>query len=161
VRAYEHLEQFGGRAQFSTWVARIAFYEALSRKRKSKRWTALEDQTGEIIPEVNRRQTTSANPETQAMRDQLGRTLQAAVDALSERYRSVFVLREVEQLSTAETAECLGLSEGDVKTRLHRARAQLRRELENQIGPAIAEGYSFLGARCDRTVACVLERIRA
>jgi len=159
VRAYEHLDQFEGRASFSTWVTRIAFHEALARTRNSKRWTPLENPGGEIMAEADRRQTTSETPEVQAMRGQLGRMLQAAVDALPETYRSVFVLREVEQLSTSETAECLELSEEAVKTRLHRSRALLRRELENRLGPAIAEAYAFLGTRCDRVVARVLERI--
>jgi len=71
----------------------------------------------------------------------------------------VFVLREVEQLSTIEIAECLRISEEAVKTRLHRSRAILRRDLESRIGPAIAEAYVFLGSRCDRTVARILARI--
>ena len=159
VRAYEHLSQFEGRASFSTWVTRIAFHEALARKRNSKRWTPLENSGGEIMAEVDRRQTTSETPEISAMRRELGRTLQAAVDKLPETYRSVFVLREVEQLSTSETAECLELSEEAVKTRLHRSRALLRGELEKLLGPAVGEAYAFLGARCDRIVSRVLERI--
>lgn len=159
VRAYEHLNQFLGRASFSTWLTRIAIYEAIARNRKRKRWTALEDPKGEIVPEANRRQTTEYTPETEAMRGQLRQMLDAAVDALPETYRSVFVLREVEQLSTSETAECLDLTEEAVKTRLHRSRALLRRDLEDRIGPAVTEVYAFLGARCDRTVARVLERI--
>lgn len=159
VRAYEHLDQFAGRASFPTWVTRIAFHEALARVRKNKRWVPLEDPQGEIMPAANRSQSSPETPEAQAMRGQLGRTLQSAVDALPETYRSVFVLREVEQLSTIETAECLGISEEAVKTRLHRSRALLRRDLESRIGPAIAEAYSFLGSRCDRTVARVLARI--
>lgn len=93
------------------------------------------------------------------MRGQLREMLKAAVDALPETYRSVFVLREVEQLSTSETADCLEVSEETVKIRLHRSRALLRRELESRIGPAVSELYMFLGPRCDRTVARVLERI--
>ncbi len=111
------------------------------------------------MPEVNRRDTASGNPETQAMRGQLAEILESAVDALPETYRSVFVLREVEELNTLETGECLSLSEEAVKTRLHRARALLRRELEERIGPAIAQAYPFMGARCDRTVAAVMARI--
>ena len=159
VRAYEHLDQFAGRASFSTWVTRIAFYEALARTRKNRRWTPLENPEGEIMAEAERRQTTAETPEMQAERSQLGRMLQAAVDGLPETYRSVFVLREVEQLSTTETAECLELSEEAVKTRLHRSRALLRRDLESRLGPAISEAYAFLGARCDRIVMRVLERI--
>lgn len=159
VCAYEHLDQFEGRASFSTWVTRIAFHEALGRIRKSKRWTPLENSRGEIMAEADHRHTTTETPESQAMRGQLGQMLQAAVDKLPESYRSVFVLREVEQLSTSETAECLELSEEAVKTRLHRSRALLRRELENHMGTAIMEAYAFLGARCDRMVAQVLKRI--
>ena len=159
VRAYEHLDQFAGRASFSTWVTRIAFHEALARTRISKRWTPLLNPGGEIMAEADRRQTTSETPERQAERDQLGRMLKAAVDALPETYRTVFVLREVEQLSTMETAECLELSEEAVKTRLHRSRALLRRDLKSRIGPAITEAYAFLGARCDRVVMRVLKRI--
>ena len=159
VRAYEHLDQFAGRASFSTWVTRIAFHEALARTRKNRRWTPLENPEGEIMAEAERRQTTAETPEMQAERSQLGRMLQAAVDALPETYRSVFVLREVEQLSTTETAECLELSEEAVKTRLHRSRALLRRDLESRLGTAISEAYAFLGARCDRIVMRVLERI--
>ena len=159
VRAYEHLDQFAGRASFSTWVTRIAFHEALARTRKNRRWTPLENPEGEIMAEAERRQTTAETPEMQAERSQLGRMLQAAVDALPETYRSVFLLREVEQLSTTETAECLELSEEAVKTRLHRSRALLRRDLESRLGPAISEAYAFLGARCDRIVMRVLERI--
>jgi RNA polymerase sigma-70 factor, ECF subfamily len=159
VRAYEHLDQFAGRASFSTWATRIAFHEALARTRKNRRWTPLENPEGEIMAEAERRQTTAETPEMQAERSQLGRMLQAAVDALPEAYRSVFVLREVEQLSTTETAECLELSEEAVKTRLHRSRALLRRDLESRLGPALSEAYAFLGTSCDRIVVCVLERI--
>jgi RNA polymerase sigma-70 factor (ECF subfamily) len=161
VRAYEHLDQFRGLASFSTWVTKIAFYEALARAKKNKRWLPLQDPEGVIMPEAERRQPPTETPEAQAMRTQLGRMLEAAVDELPESYRSVFVLREVEQLNTSETAECLGLSEEAVKTRLHRSRALLRRELEARMGPAIVEAHSFMGVRCDRSVARVLERIAA
>jgi RNA polymerase sigma-70 factor (ECF subfamily) len=158
MRAYEHLDQFEGRASFPTWVTRIAFHEALSRTRKSKRWTPLQNPEGGLLFEADRGQTTET-PETEAMRGQLGRILEAAVDALPESYRSVFVLREVELLSTSVTAQCLELSEEAVKTRLHRSRALLRRKLENSLGPAISQAYSFLGTRCDRIVGRVLEPI--
>jgi len=107
VRAYEHLDQFKGMSSFSTWVTKIALYEALARSRKKMRWTPLEDTRGEVMAEAEQQRPTSETPEAQAMRAQLGRILRAAVDALPEQYRSVFVLREVEHLSTAETAECL------------------------------------------------------
>jgi RNA polymerase sigma-70 factor, ECF subfamily len=93
------------------------------------------------------------------MRGELGRAIQSAVDRLPEAYRSVFVLREVERLSTIETAQCLNLSEEAVKTRLHRSRALLRRDLETWTRPAISEAYAFMGDRCDRVVARAMERI--
>jgi RNA polymerase sigma-70 factor (ECF subfamily) len=158
VRAYSHLSQFRAEASFATWLTKIAYYEALARLRKSKRVAPLEDAEGGIMPEVESHGAAAETPEAQAMRAELGRILRAAVDGLPDGYRSVFVLREVESLSTAETAECLGLTEEAVKTRLHRSRALLRRELA---GPAIAEAYSFMGIRCDRSVARVMARIRA
>jgi RNA polymerase sigma-70 factor (ECF subfamily) len=159
VRAYQYLNQFEGRASFSTWVTRIALHEALARIRKARRWTPIEDPQGAIMPEAKPQMRTSESPETLAMRSQVGQILQAAMDALPEVYRSVFVFREVEQFNTIETAECLGLSEEAVKTRLHRARALLRHELQSRVGSAVVHAYSFMGARCDRTVARVLERI--
>jgi RNA polymerase sigma-70 factor (ECF subfamily) len=161
VRAYEHLDQFEGRASFSTWVTKIALYEALARARKNKRWIPLEDTERDMMAQRERRQPQAETPEAQAMRAQLARMLEAAVDELPQSYRSVFVLREIENMSTAETAECLNLSEEAVKTRLHRSRALLRRDLEGRVGPAIAEAHAFMGTRCDRTVARVLERIGA
>jgi RNA polymerase sigma-70 factor (ECF subfamily) len=159
VRAYEHLDQFEGRASFSTWVTRIAFYEALARTRKARRCMQIEDQQGAIMREAKRGMKAAETPEALAIRSQVGDILQAAMDALPEVYRSVFVFREVEQLNTIETAECLGVSEEAVKTRLHRARALLRRELQTRVGPAVTHTYSFMGVRCDRTVARVLDRI--
>jgi RNA polymerase sigma-70 factor (ECF subfamily) len=158
VRAYEHLDQFEGRASFATWATKIAFYEALSRARKSKRWAPLETETGEIMPEVNAR-SSGETPESQAMRGELEEMLQAAVDGLPDTYRSVFMLREIEQLSTGDTAESLGLSEEAVKTRLHRGRALLRRELTARIGATAPHAYSFMGERCDRMVRVVMARI--
>ncbi|HEY3439659.1 MAG TPA: RNA polymerase sigma factor [Paludibaculum sp.] len=161
VRAFEHLDQFAGKAAFPTWVTKIALYEALARMRKSKRLTALENDDGEIMAEAQRGMMNADDPEKQALRAELSRALQSAVDCLPETYRTVFVLREVERLSTIETAECLSLSEEAVKTRLHRSRALLRRELEARMGPALSEAYTFMGHRCDRVVAAVMQRIAA
>jgi RNA polymerase sigma-70 factor, ECF subfamily len=155
VRAFEHLGQFEGRSSFATWVTKIAFYEALTRARKGKRLVAFEDANGDTVT------VTTNDPEKQAMQGELRQVLRSAVDRLPATYRSVFMLREVEQLSTTETAECLNLSEEAVKTRLHRSRSLLRQDLESLLGPAIVESYLFMGDRCDRTVAAVMDRIRA
>lgn len=158
VRAYEHLAQFEGRSSFATWVTRIAYYEALARVKQSQRWTPVEDETGETMAAANR-ESGIETPEAQALRGELGRILQSAIDGLPFGYRTVFLLREVEQLSTIDTAESLGLSEEAVKTRLHRARALLREDLAARIGPALRETYPFLGIQCDRAVAGVMARI--
>ncbi len=159
VRAFEHLDQFAGKAAFSTWVTKIALYEALARLRKGKRLMALENEDGEIMAEAQSGVTDLDDPEKQAIRGELGRALRLAVERLPEAYRTVFVLREVERLSTMETAECLSLTEEAVKTRLHRSRALLRRDLEGQMGPALSETYAFMGHRCDRVVRAVMQRI--
>jgi RNA polymerase sigma-70 factor, ECF subfamily len=159
VNAYTHLGQFTGRARFATWLTRIAMYEALGRIRRRARVTEIESMAdggdGGVVL-----QDRGPNPERQAFIGELRRTLEGGVDALPEAYRSVFVLRDVEGLTTAETAECLGLSEDVVKTRLVRARAQLRRQLSEQIGQGVRDLFAFEATRCDRVVAGVFERLR-
>jgi RNA polymerase sigma-70 factor, ECF subfamily len=160
VNAYTHLDQFAERARFATWLTRIATYEALARIRRRSRLTEIE--TMGDSAEADRALTERGpNPERQAFLGELRRTLEGGVDALPEAYRSVFVLRDVEGLSTAETAESLGLSEDVVKTRLVRARAQLRRRIADTVGKGAGELFAFAAPRCDRVVAAVLARIQA
>jgi RNA polymerase sigma-70 factor (ECF subfamily) len=159
VRAYEHLDQFAGRASFATWVTKIALYEALSRVRKRKQLVSIDEQNGDSMSRREYADVKTRNPEQRVIGIELKNAVESAVEQLPETYRSVFVLREIEQLSTAETAECLNLSEEAVKTRLHRSRALLRRDLQARVGPAITAAYAFLGRRCDRVVARVMERI--
>ena len=87
--------------------------------------------------------------------------LEAAIDALPADHRSVFTLREVEGLDTAETARCLDVSEDVVKTRLHRARARIREELYRRAGTTSAAAFQFHLSRCDRVVEGVFARINA
>jgi len=100
-----------------------------------------------------------ADPERQAYAQELRRVLEAAVEALPDNYRTVFMLRDIEGLSTSETGEGLGLGEEAVKTRLHRARAMIRRAVTERIGGVAAEAFQFHAPRCDRVVAAVLARI--
>ena len=104
--------------------------------------------------------STDNGPEQHAIQRDLRSALEAAIGALSESYRSVLMLREVEGLSTAETAECLGISEALTKTRLHRARAAMRREIESRSREVLTGSFSFHLSRCDRVVAAVFARIR-
>lgn len=152
--AYSHLEQFEGTATFSTWLTRIALNEALGRAR---RWSRLAP--AEELPEEDGLMCTAQDPEGQVANRELGRMLEEAIDQLSDRYRSVFMLREVDGMSTADTAAALGVSEDVVKVRLHRARLALRDQLYARAGPAAPGTFTFLGPRCDRMVAGVLERI--
>ena len=101
------------------------------------------------------------NPEQQASDHELVAILQDAVLALPPNYRSVLILRDIEEMSTTDTAEALELTEENVKVRLHRARALLRRELFARAGAHRNQAFPFLGARCDRMVEAVMERIRA
>lgn len=158
VRAYQHLGQFEGRAKFSTWLTRIAVHEALARRARRGRFSELDAQ-----PEGGRMNVVSMtrNPEQQAANTELRVLLEDAIGQLPESYRSVFVLREIEHMSTTEVAACLELSEENVKVRLHRARAMLRESLYARVGSSGPEAFSFLATRCDRVVRYVLARLEA
>jgi RNA polymerase sigma-70 factor (ECF subfamily) len=155
VRAYEHLKDFAGRARFSTWLTRIAVHEALARVRRSKRFDSLEEHTEERSMSTN----AGESPEQQASDVEMRALLEKAVDALPDEFRAVFVLRAVEGLSGAEVAECLGIGEETVKTRLFRARGRLQEMLVSSIEPALPSLYEFHLTRCDRVVAGVMKRI--
>jgi RNA polymerase sigma-70 factor (ECF subfamily) len=158
VNAYVHLDQFADRARFSTWLTRIATYEALARLRRRGRFTEIEGMS-ESARDGDMLAAQGPNPEREAYLGELRTTLEGSVDALPEAYRSVFVLRDVEGLSTAETAECLELSADVVKTRLVRARAQLRRSILERAGLASRDLFPFHAPRCNRVVAAVMTQL--
>lgn len=151
LNAYRHLDQFEGRAQFSTWLTRIAVYEALARRRR-----AGGNPTSSHDGLVETAASPYPDPERQAYGKELSVLLESAVAGLPDGHRSVFMLREVDGLSTAETARHLRISEATVKTRLHRAKGLLQRKL-HAVTPA--EAFSFDGARCDRLVVGVMRRL--
>src|SRR5262245_23005008 len=158
VRAFEHLSQFEGRAKFSTWLTKIAMYEAYARVRRFDYQNV--DSISELEDEGLSMKSSERDPERQTFDGEIKHLLERAFDALPSGYRSVFMLREIEGLSTAETAECLEITEQNVKTRLHRARELLQRELYSAAGVTAKTAFQFLGARCDRVVAREVERIR-
>ena len=160
VRAYAHLDQFAGRSLFSTWLTRIAVHEALARARRGRRLVRIEDPAPRGESSMRDLRSTENGPEQHAIQRDLRSALEAAIGALPESYRSVLMLREVEGLSTAETAECLGISEALTKTRLHRARAAMRQEIESRSREVLTGSFSFHLSRCDRVVAAVFTRIR-
>ena len=155
VNAYGHLAQFDGRAKFSTWLTKIAVYEALARAKRVTRFEALDDVSEDTLMPA----TPSPNPEQQAFGGELRALIEAAIDTLGDGYREVFMLRQVEGLSTAETADVLGVSEDAVKTRLTRARQAIQKDLLDRTGAATIQAFTFGQSRCDRVVTNVLARI--
>jgi RNA polymerase sigma-70 factor, ECF subfamily len=157
VRAYQHLNQFAGRAKFSTWLTRIAVHESLARVRRNGRYTDLEE---DVMPDVDAAYFAPApDPEQLAWQAQVRALLESAIKALPAQYRTVVMMRDVEGMSTAEAAECLDITEENAKVRLHRARAMLRDELWSQVGASGVNAFAFNGAQCDRIVHRVFERI--
>jgi RNA polymerase sigma-70 factor (ECF subfamily) len=156
VNAYAHLDQFSGKARFLTWLLRIATNEALARVRRRGRYEPFEDDGS---TEANMPGRPAADPEQQAVSGELRAVLASAIDGLPDGSREVFVLREVEGMSTADTAAVLDVSEDVVKTRLSRARSALRRVLEDRIGAIAPDLFRFYRPRCDRVVGHVLATI--
>jgi RNA polymerase sigma-70 factor (ECF subfamily) len=157
VRAYAHLDQFAGHAQFSTWLTRIAVYEAMARARRRRRVVEMD-----AMPDFQRDGFTdpqAPSPERRAIDSDLRSALESAIQALPETYRPVVMLRDVEGLSTQETGDCLGLNEAVIKTRLHRGRALLRRDLAARAGLQAGRTFELHLSRCDRVVAAVFRRI--
>jgi len=155
VNAYAHLRQFDRRAAFATWLTRICVNEALARVKKRGRYEPIDDETLTEMPMA----APMPDPERQAIARELSVLIESAIDALPDGSREVFVLREVQGLDTAETAQSLNISEDAVKTRLSRAKGALRRELLERAGIAAPFAFPFHQSRCDRIVAAVFARI--
>lgn len=159
VRAYQHLSQFEGRAKFSTWLTRIAVNEALARRRRQGLYKELDPMSEHQGEKMDRFVSATPSPEQQVSSSETLQLLERAVATLPEIYRTVFVLRDVEDMDTGDTAAVLNISEENVKTRLHRARALLRKRLYAQAGTHAHEAFSFHAIRCDRVVRNVFLRI--
>jgi RNA polymerase sigma-70 factor (ECF subfamily) len=154
VRAFQALEGFRGEAPVATWLTRIAVHEALARTRRRRRLVPVGDGGGP--PDLPDR---SAGPDREAENRELQGALREALEALPDPLRAVFVLREVEGLSSQETADALEISAENARVRLHRAKAALRRDLDERIGRETRRLYLFAGHRCDRVVAAVFDRL--
>jgi RNA polymerase sigma-70 factor (ECF subfamily) len=158
VRAYQHLDQFAGCASFSAWLTRIAVNEALARLRLGKRNVPMDEteEDGELRMNIVE---TSPDPEQSASTAELGLLLEEALLALPGKYRTVVMLRDVEGLSTSETAAALDLSEENVKIRLHRGHEMTRGWLFSRVGTNAKNAFPFMGVRCDRVVHAVFARL--
>jgi RNA polymerase sigma-70 factor (ECF subfamily) len=157
VRAFAHLDSFRGDASLATWLSRIVINEALGRLRKGRRTVPLpQDPQAEIIRfPLN----PSDDPERTMAQRQIVQLVEQATDSLPDVYRTVFVARVIEGLSIEETADLLGVLPQTVKTRLHRARALVRKALEDQIGPVLLDAFPFAGRRCERLTTAVMRRL--
>jgi RNA polymerase sigma-70 factor, ECF subfamily len=158
VRAYQHLKQYSGRSPFGAWLTRIAVNEALARLRSRGRIQELEamfngsDDAPILMSNMK-------SPEEQVSNRETNQLLEEAILALPGNYRTVLMMRDVEEMTTADTAAALKLTEENVKVRLHRARAMLRKELFTRAGAGRNEAFPFMGTRCDHMVQMVFQRL--
>lgn len=162
LRAWRGIGNFREEARLSTWLARIVINEALARLRRHGAQVIPLDgaigaaaDTGEPWEEAD----PDFQPERIAMRQEIRNLIESCIDRLPEAYRTVFMLRAVQEMSVSETAEALQLNEATVRTRFLRARGMLREHLSRDIDLALGDAFSFAGARCDRIVAGVLARL--
>lgn len=160
VRAYENLRQFEGRASFSTWLTRIALYEALGRLRKRNRLVGMDSLTDSEKEQMHNLQSIGPSPEHEASKSEIRRVLEEEVEALPETYRVIFMLRDVEDIDAGNVAEILGISLENVRTRLYRARALLRKRLYLRTGAESREAFLFHASRCDSVVEAVFARLQ-
>jgi RNA polymerase sigma-70 factor (ECF subfamily) len=164
MRAFAKLDDFRGPDGFSAWLAQIAYNEALGRVRAWERVVSLHDYVTDGDGDADARgvQTmTSPQPDPERLtgHGELRRMLEDVIDALPNDFRAVFVLRAVEGMSIAETAEALSIPPETVKTRFHRARHRLQEMLGARFEALMPAAFEFGGARCDRIVAAVLARL--
>jgi RNA polymerase sigma-70 factor (ECF subfamily) len=165
LAAYRNIGRFRGGSTLSTWLARIVINEAYGRLRNQKRAAVVVPLNAhargeERIDEGTMADETTELPEAAAMRTELRRLLERKIDELPAQFRTVFMLRDVEELSVEETAECLDIPAATVRTRAFRARALLRESLAREVDVATVNAFGFAGERCDRIVATVLDRLR-
>ncbi len=164
LQAYHALPAFRAEARFGTWMVRIVAKEALARLRKeTRRAQIVPIQSADATPGLDQLpDPTMENqrPEPSAERAELRRMLETQIDALPDAYRTVFMLRAVEELPVEEVAAVLQIPEATVRTRFFRARSLLREALAQKIDLAYADAFAFAGERCDRIVAAVLARLK-
>jgi RNA polymerase sigma-70 factor (ECF subfamily) len=164
LEAYRHIGEFRGGAQLSTWLTRIVINQSLMRLRQQKRSRVVvpfgrRDGIESESPEAWLADERSESPPVSTLRAEVRRILERRIDELPVAFRAVFIMREVEEMSVQETAECLSIPEATVRTRLFRARALLRQALARDLDNATVDLFSFAGDRCDRIVAAVLAGI--
>ena len=165
LEAYRHSSDFRGTAQPATWLTRIVINQALMRLRRQKRDRVVVpfgdpsgDKSSNLEAAVADKK--SESPSAATLRAEVRRMLERRIDELPVTFRTVFIMRDVEDMTVQEAAECLGIPEATVRTRLFRARALLREALARDLDTATVDVFGFAGDRCDRIVAAVLARLR-
>jgi len=166
LQAFRSIAGFRAEAKLSTWLTRIVINQALARLRRDKTRDARVslDNVVDIdgrVDGVEATQSNPAQPDAAVLREELRHLLERHIDRLPTAFRTVFVLRALEELSVEETATMLGIPDATVRTRFFRARSLLRETLEGQVDAALADAFAFEGGRCDRIVAAVLHRLRS
>ncbi len=165
LQAYRALPAFRGESALGTWLTRIVVNAALMRQRKTGRLAEVIELGADVGADdaalPRDRLDEPAQPELAALRAQTRRLIETGIDKLPAAFRTVFVLRAVEELTVEETAATLDIPEATVRTRYFRARAMLREALAREIDFAIEDAFGFDGARCDRIVEAVRRRLEA
>jgi RNA polymerase sigma-70 factor (ECF subfamily) len=163
VTAYMKLGLFRGESKLSTWLTRVVINEALGRLRKRKAERVVVPFTGyeerEAAEQAAVALDSTASPEEATLRAEMRVLIEHKIDELPVAFRTVFMMRELEEMSVDETAECLGIPAATVRTRLFRAKGLLRESLAREIDVSTPEVFAFGGERCNRIVAAVLGRI--
>jgi RNA polymerase sigma-70 factor (ECF subfamily) len=162
--AYRAIGKFRGDAKLSTWLVRIVVNEAIGRVRKRSRRAEVIRLNGETeqeseTVEISMNKPTPESPERAALRAETRRLLESKIDALPDAFRTVLVLRALEEMTVEETAAALDIAEATVRTRFFRAKGLLREALSQEIDVAFEDAFTFAGARCDGIVAGVLARL--
>jgi RNA polymerase sigma-70 factor (ECF subfamily) len=163
LQAYRALPDFRGDSSLATWLTRIVMNAALMRRRRTGRMAEVIELGAEPVMEQHGGapdQDASGQPEQAALRAQARGLIEAKIDGLPEVFRTVFILRAVEELSVEETAKVLGVPDATVRSRYFRARGMLREALARELDVALEDAFGFDGERCSRIVAKVMERLR-
>ena len=165
LRAWRALSTFRADSKLSTWLVRIVINEALGRVRRRSAQVIPLESVMESIDRQTQESMDEGDPDDQpdraAMRSELRRFMEARIDLLPEAFRTVFMLRAVQELSVEETSAALQIPEATVRTRFFRARSLLREGLSRDVDFALGDAFAFDGARCDRIVANVLAKLAA
>lgn len=161
--AYRNLSSFRAESSLSTWLTRIALNAALGRRRQQQRRAEVVALWGDGPPmqeeEIMSRPDEGQSPEREALRAEMRRVLERAIDTLPEQFRIVFILRALEEMASEDVAAVLGIPEATARSRFFRARSMLRERLAQEVDVAESEAFGFAGERCARITQRVMQAL--